>query len=66
MVAVANNTIGVKANPHMLGQEQDVVCGTCGCKVAEEHVAVHVAWHALTAANAFPKTVVPTVPAGVS
>lgn len=32
-------------------------CGTCGAVVGYAHVARHVAWHAQTAAAAFPATV---------
>ena len=34
------------------------VCGTCGCIVAVDNVAKHIAWHAQAAATAFPATVV--------
>jgi hypothetical protein len=69
MAAVPSNTIAVKEAVFISGSAygpQMLVCGTCGCPVVPEHVATHVAWHALTAANAFPKTVVPNVPAGVA
>jgi transcription initiation factor TFIIIB Brf1 subunit/transcription initiation factor TFIIB len=33
------------------------VCGTCACVVPPEHITRHIAWHAQTAAAAFPATV---------
>jgi transcription initiation factor TFIIIB Brf1 subunit/transcription initiation factor TFIIB len=47
MAVVPNNKIQVN-NSGQVDREQDVqiVCGTCGCVVAAEHTAKHIAWHA--------------------
>jgi hypothetical protein len=68
MAAVAPATISVKQMATYAGGAygpQVLVCGDCGCLVADEHLQTHVAFHAQTAAAAFPKTIVPNVPAGV-
>jgi transcription initiation factor TFIIIB Brf1 subunit/transcription initiation factor TFIIB len=35
-----------KIQLHRKVNRDDFVCGTCGCVVAEEHIAVHEAFHA--------------------
>lgn len=44
MAAVPVNTITARTDRNVLGA-YDQVCGTCGCVVAYEHVARHIAWH---------------------
>jgi transcription initiation factor TFIIIB Brf1 subunit/transcription initiation factor TFIIB len=65
MAQIAPGTLGVKGRNGQVSPDQTLVCGDCGCVVADEHVATHVAFHAQTAAAAFPKTVTSNVPAGV-
>ena len=64
MAQVAPLTISFKtvANPAGGYGVQQLVCGTCGCVVADEQLQTHVAWHATGAW--VPATVVPNVPAG--
>jgi hypothetical protein len=67
MAAIAPATISLKQvfTPAGSYGPQLLVCGDCGCVVADEQLQTHVAFHAQTAAAAFPKTIVPNVPAGV-
>jgi hypothetical protein len=67
MAQIAPGTISLKTavTPGGAYGPQILTCGTCGCLVGDEEMAAHVAWHAQTAAAAFPATVVPNVPAGV-
>jgi hypothetical protein len=68
MATVQNGTISLTPLGQFGGSygPQVLTCGSCGAMVADQHVQVHIAWHSLAAATAFPSTVTARVPAGVS
>jgi hypothetical protein len=42
MATLPTNQIGMRRQPNDANER---VCGQCGCLVAVEHVARHIAWH---------------------